>query len=123
MSITDEQIKDLRGNKINNGDLCIRTSFADKKSVLVYCIVFEDRAFYVRPNWRTSTDDLLEDIMHEDKPITSCKFEQYQIVKLNVLGANESVIAEKLLHKLANFEGKGNFSHKYVKMAQEFISK
>lgn len=114
-------MEDIRGNKIENGDLCIRTSFADKKSVLVYCVVFGDRSFYVRPDWRTSKENLINDIMYEGKSITSFKFEEYQIVKLNVLNEEERLIREKLINKLANFNGKGNFSVKYVKMAQELV--
>lgn len=115
------EIRDIRNNLIENGDLCIRTSFADKKSVLVYCVVFENRAFYIKPNWRTSRNDLMADIACESSVITSFIFEDYQIVKLNELDDDEKLIRERLLSKLANFKGKGNFSTKYVKMAQELI--
>ena len=114
-------MKDIRDNTINNGDLCIRTSFADKKSVLVYCIVFEDKAFYIRPNLRTSKDDLIDDINNNAKPITSFKFEDYQIVKVTDVNVKEEVLRQMLLKKLANCTEKGNFSSKYIKMAQELL--
>lgn len=115
------ELRDLRGNIIEDGDLCIRTSFADKKSVLVYCVVFENRAFYVKPNWRTSKQDLINDIILHGKSITSFKFEDYQIIKLNILSKQERVIRQRLLEKLANHKEKGNFSSKYIKMAQDLI--
>lgn len=114
-------MKDIRDNTINNGDLCIRTSFADKKSVLVYCIVFEDRAFYIRPNLRTSKDDLIDDIKDNAKSITSFKFEDYQIIKVTDINVKEEALRQMLLKKLANCTEKGNFSSKYIKMAQELL--
>ena len=114
-------MKDIRDNTINNGDLCIRTSFADKKSVLVYCIVLEDRAFYIKPNWRTSKNDLIDDIKDDYKPITSFKFEEYQIIKVTDVNTKEESLRQILLKKLANCTEKGNFSSKYIKMAQELL--
>ena len=116
------EIRDIRNKIIENGDLCIRTSFADKKSVLVYCVVFDNRAFYIKPNWRTSRNDLMADITCESSVITSFTFEDYQIMKLNELDDDEKAIRERLLGKLANFNGKGNFSVKYIEMAKRLLN-